>query len=69
MIYLTENEVSLLSRYQAEEKLLYVRYLLMREHKQDLIKDYNDYIEWLERRIAALNMMDAANGDGASGSL
>jgi hypothetical protein len=62
MIDLTEEEISNLSRSQAEEKLLYVRYLLMREKKNNLLKIYNGYSELLEERITALTGMEGNGG-------
>jgi hypothetical protein len=57
MIHLTEEEIQMLSRPEAEEKLLYVRYLLRRAHRIDLVKRYKLYSALLERRITALNMI------------
>jgi hypothetical protein len=62
MIHLTEEEIHNLTRNQAEEKLLYIRYLLMREHKPDLLRKYKAYSGLLERRIAAINFMEGAGG-------
>jgi hypothetical protein len=62
MINLTEEEINNLSRHQAEEKLLYVRYLLMREKKNNLLKIYNGYSELLEDRLNTLNLLDGDSG-------
>lgn len=62
MISLTEEEILGFNQSEAEEKLLYLRYLLMRETREADKKRYARDITMLERRITTLKIVEGTHG-------
>ena len=50
-ITLSPEQIANFDYYQAEEKSVYIRYLLMREHREEVIMKYYFYLELIEAKL------------------
>jgi hypothetical protein len=51
ILKLSPEQIADYDYYQAEEKSVYIRYLLIREQREDIIMKYYFYLELLETKL------------------
>jgi hypothetical protein len=51
ILKLTPEQIEDYDYYQAEEKSVYIRYLLIREQREDILMKYYFYLELLETKL------------------
>lgn len=51
ILKLTPEQIEAYDYYQAEEKSVYIRYLLIREQREEILMKYYFYLELLEVKL------------------
>jgi hypothetical protein len=54
ILKITPEQIDTYEFHQAEEKSVYIRYLLIREHREEIIMKYYFYLELIEEKIKQL---------------
>lgn len=54
ILRITPEQIEGYDFYQAEEKSVYIRYLLIREQREDIIMKYYFYLEMIEGKLKDL---------------
>jgi hypothetical protein len=57
ILKLTPEQIEEFDYHQAEEKSVYIRYLLIREHREEIIMKYYFYLELLETKLKHFKKM------------
>lgn len=54
ILKLSPEQIETYDYFQAEEKAVYIRYLLIREQREDIIMKYYFYLELIESKLKQL---------------
>ena len=69
ILKITPEQIEEYDYHQAEEKSVYIRYLLIREQREDIIMKYYFYLEQIEEKLKELKSAPGttANTQGTVG--